>query len=139
VAGVFGAIPGVPVGSAFASRREAANAGVHRPLQAGISGGAQSGAESIVVPGGYEDDEDRGETIIYSGHGGNDPQTGRQIADQTLTRQNLALAVSSDRGLPVRVLRGASGRSAALACQRLQVRRALLRRALLEAEGPLGL
>jgi putative restriction endonuclease len=74
MAGVFGPIPGVPVGSALASRREAANAGVHRPLQAGIreaanagvhrplqagiSGGSQAGAESIVVSGGYEDDED---------------------------------------------------------------------------------
>jgi putative restriction endonuclease len=109
VPAVFGAIPDVPVGSAFGSRRAAADAGVHRPLQAGISGGAQTGAESIVVSGGYEDDEDHGDTIIYTGHGGNDPQTGRQVADQTLTRQNLALAVSSDRGLPVRVLRGAHG------------------------------
>jgi putative restriction endonuclease len=78
-------------------------------LQAGISGGSQTGAESIVVSGGYEDDEDHGDTIIYTGHGGNDPQSGRQVADQTLTRQNLALAVSADRGLPVRVLRGANG------------------------------
>jgi putative restriction endonuclease len=109
VAGIFGAITGVPAGSAFASRREAADSGVHRPLQAGISGGAATGAESIVVSGGYEDDEDHGETIIYTGHGGNDPQTGRQVADQTLTRQNLALAVSADRGLPVRVVRGANG------------------------------
>jgi putative restriction endonuclease len=109
LAGVFGAIPGVPVGSSFASRREAADAGVHRPLQGGISGGSQTGAESIVVSGGYEDDEDHGDTIIYTGHGGNDPQSGRQVADQTLTRQNLALAVSSDRGLPVRVVRGAGG------------------------------
>lgn len=61
------------------------------------------------MSGGYEDDEDYGDTILYTGHGGNDPQTGRQTADQTLTRQNLALAVSADRGLPVRVLRGADG------------------------------
>jgi putative restriction endonuclease len=62
MAGLFGDVPGVPAGNSFTSRREAADAGVHRPLQAGISGGSQTGAESIVVPGGYEDDEDHGET-----------------------------------------------------------------------------
>jgi putative restriction endonuclease len=106
---VFGAPPDVPTGAVFGSRADAAQAGVHRPLQAGISGSASEGADSIVVSGGYEDDEDSGEAIIYTGHGGNNPATGQQIADQTLTRQNMALAVSSDRGLPVRVVRGAGG------------------------------
>jgi putative restriction endonuclease len=109
VAGVFGEIPGVPVRASFATRREVADAGIHRPLQAGICGAAKTGAESIVVSGGYEDDEDYGDTILYTGHGGRDPDTGRQVADQTLTGQNLALAVSCDRGLPVRVVRGANG------------------------------
>src|SRR5207245_1414198 len=31
---------------------------IHRQLQAGIAGGAHTGAESIVVSGGYEDDEE---------------------------------------------------------------------------------
>jgi putative restriction endonuclease len=106
---VFGEIPGVPVGASFATRRAVADAGVHRPLQAGICGGAKTGAESIVVSGGYEDDEDYGDTILYTGHGGRDPETGHQITDQTLTGQNLALAVSCNRGLPVRVVRGANG------------------------------
>jgi putative restriction endonuclease len=61
------------------------------------------------VSGGYEDDADYGKEILYTGHGGNDPSTGQQVADQTLTRQNLALAVSADRGLPIRVVRGAGG------------------------------
>jgi hypothetical protein len=43
---------------------------------------------------------------VYTGHQGRDPNTGTQIADQELTHQNLALAVSCQRGLPVRVIRG---------------------------------
>jgi hypothetical protein len=46
------------------------------PLAGRHQRGSQTGAESIVVSGGYEDDEDHGDTIIYTGHGGNDPQTG---------------------------------------------------------------
>jgi putative restriction endonuclease len=103
----FGEIPGVAVGATFADREALAAAGVHRPRQAGISGSTAEGADSIVVSGGYEDDRDLGDEIIYTGHGGNDPQTGRQIADQTLTRNNLALARNKAEGLPVRVVRGA--------------------------------
>jgi putative restriction endonuclease len=109
MARLFGAVPGVPPGATFATRQAAAAAGVHKPLQAGISGSAQEGADSVVVSGGYEDDQDYGSVILYTGHGGLDPITGKQIADQTLTRQNLALAVSCIQGLPVRVLRGATG------------------------------
>lgn len=105
----FGDVPGVPVGRVFESRSEASRVGVHRPTQAGISGAGQEGADSIVVSGGYIDDEDFGDRIIYTGHGGNDPQTRRQIADQLLERGNLALAVSCDQQLPVRVIRGSAG------------------------------
>jgi putative restriction endonuclease len=49
--------------------------------------------------------------IIYPGHGGQDPVTREQIADQELARQNLALAVSMQQGLPVRVVRGFTHRS----------------------------
>ncbi len=103
----FGAISGVPPGTWFPDRATLAAAGVHRPLQAGISGSATEGADSIVLSGGYEDDLDLGDEIVYTGHGGNDPSTGRQVADQTLTRQNLALAKNCTTGLPVRVIRGA--------------------------------
>lgn len=97
---------GVEVGAVFADRRALASAGVHRPLRAGICGTSELGAESIVLSGGYEDDSDRGNVIIYTGQGGNDAETGRQIADQELSRGNLALEVSRQRGLPVRVIRG---------------------------------
>lgn len=73
---------------------------------AGIAGTGSTGAESIVLNGGYEDDDDLWDYVVYTGHGGNDPRTGRQIADQELTRGNLALARSCDEGLPVRVVRG---------------------------------
>jgi putative restriction endonuclease len=78
---------------------------------AGISGGEKEGADSIVISGGYEDDEDYGDEVIYTGHGGNDPRTGKQIADQELKEGNLALALSRNEGLPVRVVRGPDPRS----------------------------
>jgi putative restriction endonuclease len=65
----------------------------------------------VVLAGGYEDTEDFGVEILYTGHGGRDPETGRQVAHQTLTRGNLALACNAHAGVPVRVLRGARQRS----------------------------
>lgn len=106
----YGEIPGYPPGSTFANRTELAASKVHRPLQGGICGGAD-GAESIVVSGGYVDDEDYGDEIVYTGQGGNDPRTKRQIANQTLTRGNLGLARSQLDGTPVRVIRGAGGQN----------------------------
>ncbi len=105
---MIGDIPDVPVGQWFPNRRAAHDAGVHRPLQAGICGTKATGAESIVVSGGYPDDRDYGDVIVYTGHGGRDPETKRQIADQTLEDPgNAALVTSYLEGLPVRVVRGA--------------------------------
>ena len=84
----FGEIQGVEPGKQFSSRAELAAAGVHRPLVAGISGSQSEGADSIVISGGYEDDEDCGDVIVYTGHGGNDPNTGRQIGDQEVSAQH---------------------------------------------------
>jgi putative restriction endonuclease len=109
MARTFGHIGGQPVGAAYVDRRALADAGVHRPLQHGISGGAAEGADSIVVSGGYEDDEDYGDLIVYTGAGGRDPATGQQIADQVFRAQNLALVKSQADGFPVRVIRGAGG------------------------------
>ena len=102
----FGEIPGHPEASRYGTRREAHEAGVHRPLQAGISGAAADGADSIVASGGYEDDQDLGDTIVYTGHGGQDANTGARVADQVLERGNAALALNHARRLPVRVIRG---------------------------------
>ena len=73
---VFGHINGYPAGSYFGSRAELAEAGVHRHRQAGISGSASKGADSIVLSGGYEDDQDFGDTIIYTGYGGREGDDG---------------------------------------------------------------
>ncbi len=103
---LFGEVPGVTEGQEFSDRKALAGAGVHKPLQAGISGSGKEGADSIVLSAGYEDDEDYGDEIIYTGAGGNDPNTGKQVADQELKSTNLALAKSCLEGLPVRVVRG---------------------------------
>lgn len=105
---VYGEIDGWPEGSEFSSRAELASSGVHRPLQGGISGG-RDGADSIAVSGGYPDDQDYGDEIIYTGQGGRDSNSGRQIADQELIRGNLGLVRSELDGRPVRVVRGAGG------------------------------
>jgi putative restriction endonuclease len=102
----FGEVQGYPEGSRFDSRESLNKAGVHRPTQAGISGRAEDGAASIVLSGGYEDDADYGDEIVYTGHGGRDPNTGQQVADQQFIRGNAALAHNKVAGLPVRVIRG---------------------------------
>ncbi|RNE64212.1 hypothetical protein EEJ31_04950 [Cryobacterium tepidiphilum] len=109
----FGTPADVHVGQQFIDRRELHDAYVHRPLQAGISGTAAEGADSIVVSGGYIDDQDNGDYILYTGHGGNDRGTRRQIADQSPTATgNAALITSMVNGFPVRVVRGAHKKSA---------------------------
>jgi putative restriction endonuclease len=104
----YGEIVGYPPGSTFGNRIELAASGVHRPRQGGICGG-QDGAESIVVSGGYVDDEDDGDQVIYTGQGGRDPNTGKQIANQELTLGNAGLARSRVEGYLVRLIRGAGG------------------------------
>ncbi|MGW2092087.1 YDG/SRA domain-containing protein [Promicromonospora sukumoe] len=103
----FGEIPGFPPGSTFASREDLRKAGLHRHGQAGISGRWRDGADAIVVSGGYVDDLDEGDRLVYTGQGGQ--VGGRQVKDQELIRGNLALAVAEENGLPVRVIRGADG------------------------------
>lgn len=105
----FGMPEGVHEGQWFASREALRAAGVHAPLQAGISGTKADGADSIVVSGGYVDDEDFGTYVIYTGHGGRDQRTGRQIEDQSPEASgNAGLITSWLEGLPVRVTRGAN-------------------------------
>lgn len=96
----IGHIPGYPVGTLFASRMDARP--VHPYTQQGIHGDAGHGAGSIVLSGGYPEDEDHGDWIIYTGEG--------QNRDQTLDdRGNRGLVKSCVDGLPVRVIRGAGG------------------------------
>ena len=39
-------------------------------MRAGIHGNATDGAYSVVLSGGYDEDEDRGDTFVYTGSGG---------------------------------------------------------------------
>jgi len=78
---------------------------------AGIHSRKDEGAFSIALNAGYVDDEDYGDRIIYTGEGGNDPNTKRQVEDQTFTKGNLGLAKNVETGLPVRVLRGPKHKS----------------------------
>jgi len=100
------------VGTPFKNRHALRDAGVHAPLMAGISGTQAEGADAIVVSGGYVDDADYGDVIIYTGHGGNDPATKQQVADQDIAAHGNVGGITSEReGLPVRVVRGAGGHS----------------------------
>lgn len=115
----LGAIPGIKVGTKWQYRIEVSEDGIHRPHVAGMSGTAATGCQSIVLSGGYSDDEDEGEAFLYTGSGGRDlsgnKRTAKQSMDQTLERQNAALAKNCNekgggpeawkKGKPVRVIR----------------------------------
>lgn len=45
-------------------------AGVHGQTRAGIHGSTTDGAYSVVLSGGYDEDEDKGDTFVYTGSGG---------------------------------------------------------------------
>lgn len=72
----FGPIPaennpekktGVLVGETYDGRIECRQWGVHFPMISGIAGQSKHGAQSVVLSGGYEDDEDHGEWFLYTG------------------------------------------------------------------------
>jgi len=96
--------PKVEVGTIFANRKFLHDAGIHSPLMAGIDGNGSRGASSIVMSGGYEDDIDEGERILYTGQGG--MANGKFVADQVLERGNAGLVKSMKEKWPVRVTRG---------------------------------
>jgi predicted restriction endonuclease len=100
---IFGHIGSYRPGDLFANRLELSMRGLHRPRRAGVSGSQGEGSDSIVLAGAYEDDLFGEDEIIYSGSGGRDLQTGRQVTDQEMTGRNLALRRSQETGRPVRV------------------------------------
>lgn len=108
----FGEIEGVSEGDIFNSRAELTATGVHRNIQAGIDGNGREGCASIVLSGGYSDDRDYGDLIIYTGHGGQGPNGVKQVKDQSPDSfGNKGLQISEVHGLPVRVTRGANHKS----------------------------
>lgn len=102
---MFGHVPGIKPGQIFEDRKALRASGVHAPLMAGIWG-AQDGAFSIVLSGGYEDDIDELDYILYTGQGGQDSPGGKQVKHQEFTKGNRGLQLSCDYSLPVRVTRG---------------------------------
>ena len=101
---IFGHIEGVSVGQVFSSRKELGDAGVHAPTMSGIWGREEEGSCSIVLSGGYEDDIDRLDFILYTGQGGQDVPGGKQVKDQEFTRGNKGLVLSKEYELPVESL-----------------------------------
>ena len=103
---LFGHIDGTKEGQVFANRKELGLSGIHTPPQAGIWGRQNEGSASIVLSGGYADDIDDGDYILYTGQGGQDKPGGTQVRDQQFTLGNKALQLNKDYHLPLRVTRG---------------------------------
>jgi putative restriction endonuclease len=109
---IYGEIPEINEGDWFKTRKEMMSTSFHRRWGSGIDGNGKEGTSAVVLSGGYEDDKDEGDEIIYTGAGGNDSSTGKQIADQTWENSgNAGLLKSMDQGLPVRVIRGFNHKS----------------------------
>jgi putative restriction endonuclease len=103
----FGEIRGIEEGHHFEGRKEMMPTSFHRRWGGGIDGNGKEGTAAIVLSGGYEDDEDLGDEIIYTGAGGRDQETGKQIEDQSWDNPgNAGLLICENKGLPVRVIRG---------------------------------
>ncbi|GAB2277721.1 hypothetical protein Dimus_012424 [Dionaea muscipula] len=114
----IGVVPGVEIGDIFFFRMELCVVGLHAPSMAGIDYMITSGemgeeplAVSIVSSGGYEDDAEDKDVLIYTGQGGNlgggvNRRKDKEVSDQKLVRGNLALDRSSRRGNEIRVVRG---------------------------------
>ena len=103
---VFGEIENFIEGCFFDNRKEMMPSSFHRNHGQGIDGNGSEGASAIVLSGGYEDDDDDGECIIYTGAGGRD-KNGTQVKDQSWeTVGNAGLLKSMDLGVPITVIRG---------------------------------
>ncbi|WP_194927050.1 YDG/SRA domain-containing protein [Catenulispora pinisilvae] len=112
----FGEIGKYRAGATFADRKELMKAGLHTKNQDGISGDPDRGADAIVVSGGYTDDVDDFDVLVYTGHGGQDKSRTRQVTDQVIGgpkgRGNAAMVRSHREEIPVRVIRGPRTRKA---------------------------
>lgn len=104
-AAVFGH-NGLAVGQWWPLQKAAQRDGAHGSAQAGIYGRAGDGAYSVVVSGAYADlDGDEGDRIHYSGSGSH----GHSDTTPRITAATSTLQRSQETGLPIRVLRAASG------------------------------
>ncbi|KMT15080.1 hypothetical protein BVRB_3g062020 [Beta vulgaris subsp. vulgaris] len=106
---VIGPVPGVEVGDIFNYRVELAIIGLHTPILGGIATtqtGKDAVAVSVVASGGYDNDVDSSDVLIYTGQGGNSTSGDKQPEDQKMIQGNLALKNCIDRKTVVRVIRG---------------------------------
>ena len=62
----FGELNGYPEGSVFSNRMEIKNVGIHKYHINGISRVLGIGCDALVLNGGYVDDEDHGDWILYT-------------------------------------------------------------------------
>nr|GEX04664.1 histone-lysine N-methyltransferase family member SUVH9-like [Tanacetum cinerariifolium] len=86
--------------------------GIHGVPQAGIdflsasmSLNKKQIVTSVIVSGGYEDDEDSGEVIVYTGHGGQDKNSKLHVVDQKLEGKNLGMERSMQYGIEFKLVR----------------------------------
>lgn len=110
----IGPVPGIKVGDIFYFRMEMCVVGMHAPSMAGIDymnarflEQDDTVAISIVSAGGYENEEDDVDVLVYTGQGGSSKNSKNQMDDQKLERGNLALERSKDRKNEIRVIRSA--------------------------------
>jgi len=74
--------------------------GAHFPHIARVAGQKNQGAQSVVLSGGYTQDEDHGEWFTFTGSGGKN-----QFLDHQFNNMDEALRLSCRKGYPVRVVR----------------------------------
>tara|TARA_B100000959_G_C14831403_1_gene562056 strand:+ start:162 stop:1022 length:861 start_codon:yes stop_codon:yes gene_type:complete len=102
----FGEIKGYPEGTVFNSRAEIKAAALHNRTVHGISRIKNVGCDCIVLNGGYKDDEDNGDVIIYTGEGGKKEGKKDHTSHQIFKQGNLDLSLNKDSREPIRVIRG---------------------------------
>jgi hypothetical protein len=73
--------------------------GAHGARMGGIYGRKETGCFSVILNGGAYDDDDRGDTVIYTG-------SGKPGQDQVLGTGNQALVYNYSTKQPVRLIRG---------------------------------
>lgn len=96
----YGNLKNIKEGTILSNRYDLIEAGLHRSTVRGIDGNGTEGAAAIVMSGGYEDDYDIGTEILYTGEGGNDTSTGKQVAHQSWNSSgNAGLLISLKRDL----------------------------------------
>ncbi|KAI3435941.1 hypothetical protein D9Q98_001999 [Chlorella vulgaris] len=101
-----GHTPGVRLGQQFKGRGWLQALGVHTQYYNGIMSKNGAPAYAICLSGGYEDDEDKGDWLSYTGEGGRIGSNCTQGADQQWTKGNAAIRANCEQRKPVRLVRG---------------------------------